>query len=174
MNSPPGIEGERWDSMIYKILTFNYLITIGIASWIAAQAIKSLIFIFRNKRINFKTLSGAGGMPSAHSALVCSVAVGTAHKYGLSSPYFSFAFTLAVIVMYDAMGVRRAAGEQAKAINSMQEYLKKNRCALPDGDEYFKNMVTGLNESLGHTPVEVAAGMALGILIAVLSIIWVH
>lgn len=160
--------------MIYKILTFNYLITIGVVSWIAAQAIKSLIFIFRNKRIDFKTLSGAGGMPSAHSALVCSVAVGTAHEYGLSSPYFSFAFTLAVIVMYDAMGVRHAAGEQAKAINSIQDYLKKHRYELPEGDEYFEHMLTGLNESLGHTPTEVIAGMALGILIAVLSIIWLH
>lgn len=160
--------------MIYKILTFNYLITVGVASWIAAQAIKTLIFICRNKRIDLKTLSGAGGMPSAHSALVCSVAVGTAHEYGLSSPYFSLAFTIAVIVMYDAMGVRHAAGEQAKAINSIQAYLKKNRCELPDSDEYFKNMLTGLNESLGHTPAEVLAGVALGILVAVISIIWVH
>ncbi|WP_255575498.1 divergent PAP2 family protein [Caproiciproducens faecalis] len=153
-------------------MTYNYLIMIGIISWMSAQLIKTIIFLCRNKRIDFKTLSGSGGMPSAHSALVCSVAVGTAHEYGFGSPYFSLAFTLAVIVMYDAMGVRRAAGQQAKAINDLVEYLKDNKCNLPDEGKYLKDSVCRLNESLGHTPLEVFAGVVLGVCVAVVSIIW--
>ncbi len=160
--------------MVLRFLTYNYLIMIGIVSWMLAQLIKSLIFLCRNKRLDFKTISGSGGMPSAHSALVCSVAVGTAHEYGFGSPLFSLAFTLAVIVMYDAMGVRRAAGQQAKAINDIAEYLKENKCNLPDGGEYLKNTASQLNESLGHTPLEVFAGVVLGICVAVASIIWMR
>ena len=160
--------------MVLRFLSYNYLITIGIVSWMTAQLIKSVIFLCRNKRIDFKTLSGSGGMPSAHSALVRSVAVGTAHEYGFASPYFSLAFTLAVIVMYDAMGVRRAAGQQAKAINAIAEYLRDNKHSLPDEGKYLRDTVSGLNESLGHSPAEVFAGVVLGVCVAVVSIIWFH
>jgi uncharacterized protein len=156
------------------MLTSNYLIDIGVVSWVAAQLLKSLAFYIKNKTMNFKTLSGSGGMPSAHSALVCSVAIGTAHQYGFSSPYFSFALTLAMIVMYDAMGVRRAAGEQAKAINEIQEYLQKTQCKLPDGTKFSPGLTHKLDESLGHKPAEVFGGAVLGAFVAFSSIVWFH
>jgi uncharacterized protein len=158
--------------MILNMLTSNYLINIGVTSWITAQLIKTLAFYIKNKTMDFKTLSGSGGMPSAHSALVCSVAIGTAHRYGFHSPYFSLALTLAMIVMYDAMGVRRAAGEQAKAINEIQEYLRKTQCKLPDTIKY--SPIHELNESLGHKPSEVFGGALLGACVAFTSIVWFH
>ena len=160
--------------MILRILTCNYLIDVAAISWVTAQLLKTLVFYLKNKKMDFKTLSGAGGMPSAHSALVCSVAIDTAHKYGLSSPYFSFALTLAMIVMYDAMGVRRAAGNQAKTINQIQDYLKKNQSKLPDGEKYAAGAIHRLDESLGHKPVEVLGGAVLGACVAAVSIVWLH
>ncbi len=160
--------------MILKTLTCNYLINIGVISWVISQLIKTFIFFFKNKKMNLKKLSESGGMPSAHSALVCSVALGTVHKYGLSSPCFSLALTFAMIVMYDAMGVRRAAGEQAKAINQIQEYLYNNECSMPDKEKCLKIPTKKLNESLGHTLIEVVAGCILGICVTVISIVWFH
>jgi len=160
--------------MILKTLACNYLIDIGVISWITAQIIKTLIFFIENKKMNFKRLSESGGMPSAHSALVCSVALGTAYEYGLSSPYFSLALTLAMVVMYDAMGVRRAAGEQAKAINEIRAYLKDNESTLPQEKQCFKHQLHRLNESLGHTPAEVLGGIILGFSVATISILWFH
>ena len=160
--------------MILRILTCNYLIDIAFLSWVTAQLIKTVAFYCHNKTMNFKKLSESGGMPSAHSALVCSLAVGTAHKYGLSSTYFSFALILAMIVMYDAMGVRRAAGQHAKAINEIQEYLKKNGDKLPDSEKYFPSSNRRMCESLGHRPEEVLAGAALGVCIATISIVCFH
>ena len=160
--------------MIFRVLSSNYLIDIGVLSWIIAQLLKTVAYYVKNKIFDFKTLSGSGGMPSAHSALVCSVAVGTAYKYGFYSPYFSFAITLALIVMYDAMGVRRAAGEQAKAINEIREYLKKTETKLPDGAACSAHSIRRLDESLGHQPIEVFAGAVLGTCVAVASIVLLH
>ncbi len=120
---------------------------------------------------------GSGGMPSAHSALVCSIAVGMSRKMGFASPEFALALTLAGIVMYDAMGVRRAAGEQAKVLNKMIFSFKLF------GEDFWKDFNLDqeltdsdleepepkeLKEFLGHTPLEVLGGALLGILVAVL------
>lgn len=102
---------------------------------------------------------GAGGMPSAHSAMVCALFVGVMHRCGAESPEFALAFVLAAVVIYDAMGVRRAAGEQARVVNKLVEIAEKN------GSEITQK---GLKESLGHTPMEVLGGIMLGILIALL------
>lgn len=166
--------GKTGKKMILRILMHNYLIGVAVISWISAQLLKTFLFYVSNKKMDLKRLSGAGGMPSAHSALVSSVAVGAAQEYGLSSPYFSLAFTMAVIVLYDAMGVRHAAGNQAKAINSIREYLKKNESKLAYDDKFFKTAEKNLNESLGHTPCEVLAGVALGACVAVVLSIWLH
>lgn len=160
--------------MILKTLACNYLIDIGVISWIVAQIIKTLLFFIENKKMNFKRLSESGGMPSAHSALVCSVAFGTAYEYGLSSPYFSLALTFAMIVMYDAMGVRRAAGQQAKAINEIRAYLKDKDNTMPEEEQCFKHQLRQLNESLGHTPAEVLGGVVLGFSVATISMLWLH
>ena len=95
-------------------LTGNYLLYVALLSWLAAQVCKTILDFILSGKLDLERMFGAGGMPSAHSALVCSLTISTARKYGISSPFFAFAFVLAAIVMYDAMGVRRAAGEQAR------------------------------------------------------------
>ena len=102
-------------------------------------------------------------MPSAHSALVCSLFVAAAKSQGVNSPIFALSFILAAIVMYDAMGVRRETGEQAKVLNRM----------LTDWMSEEKNLELAetrkrLKEKVGHTPLEVLSGALLGILIAVI------
>lgn len=152
--------------MIRRILTGNYLIDIAFIAWSTAQLIKTVTFYVKHKTMNFKRLSESGGMPSAHSSLVCSVAFTTAYKYGITSTYFSLTLIIAMIVMYDAMGVRRAAGEHAKALNVMQDYLVKNSASLPENERFIPVSSKRYSESLGHKPNEVLAGAALGVCVA--------
>ena len=108
---------------------------------------------------------GAGGMPRAHSALVCSMTIATARKFGVSSPFFAFAFILAAIVMYDAMGVRRAAGEQAKVLNRIVDDWMNEE---DDEENPLRENGKRLKEKVGHTPFEVLSGALLGILMAMI------
>ena len=101
-------------------------------------------------------LVGAGGMPSSHTALVVSLAAGIALREGLDSDLFAVAVVLAGIVMYDAAGVRRAAGKQAKVINKLVREMRVEH----------KVRDTRLKELLGHTPLEVLGGAVHGILVA--------
>lgn len=110
-------------------------------------------------------LHGAGGMPSSHSALVCGVALCAFTTYGYQSPVFAMAMVLAVIVMYDATGVRWAAGLHARAINDLVDYLTDSE---EFGKESLQEMIPELNESLGHRIIEVVCGALLGIVIALL------
>lgn len=142
-------------------LEYNYVLTVAVLSWCAAQVIKTLIHFIRYRTFHAERLFGAGGMPSSHSALVCSATLGVARMEGLGSPVFAVMFVLAVVVMYDAMGVRRAAGQQAKEINRMKQFLEKNT-DMPSGQG------KGLKEFLGHTPFEVLGGALLGILLALI------
>ena len=139
----------------------NYIFLASALSWASAQILKTIIDYFITKDFTAERLVGAGGMPSAHSAFVSALAVSTARFCGLNSPEFALAFGLACVVIYDAMGVRRAAGEQAKVINMLTDELFKN---------YNKEgkVVKQLKELLGHTPLEVLAGCILGITIAML------
>ena len=100
----------------------------------------------------------SGGMPSSHSATVCSMVVATAKLYGTKSVGFALAFVLAFIVMYDAAGVRRAAGEQAKVLNHIADDLSK-------GDTRY--LEKHLKELIGHTPLQVLIGALFGILIPI-------
>ena len=173
----------------FKVITSNYLINVAFLSWAAAQILKTLFTLIAEKRFVAERLFGAGGMPSAHSALVVSLTVAVARKEGFSSPLFALALCFAGIVMYDAMGVRRAAGEQAKVLNSMVSSLFQKRHQFgdfPKLDEYFSKLGKRrqapvpdsqegeekagedkmLNEFLGHTPLEVIGGALLGILMA--------
>jgi len=107
---------------------------------------------------------GAGGMPSAHSASVCGMTIAISRSVGFESPLFAISFLFASIVMYDAMGVRRAAGEQARVINMIVKKNNENK-----GEAIFsaKNK-EHLKEFLGHTPLEVMGGAMLGILVAMI------
>ena len=143
-------------------LLSNYILNVAILSWFAAQVLKTIFTFVSTKKLNLERMFGAGGMPSAHSALVCSMAVAVSRIAGVGSPLFALASMLAAIVMYDAMGVRRAAGEQAKVINKAVNDDAEDE--EPDGEIEHKT----LKEFLGHTPLEVLCGALLGILIAML------
>lgn len=147
------------------LLAFTYYnspLTVAVVSWFAAQVIKTIAYLLVHREFNAERLFGAGGMPSSHSALVCSLTVSVARVSGYGSPEFAISFVLALIVMYDAMGVRRAAGLHAKEINKMKKAFDEQRDEDEDSDE------KELKEFLGHTPLEVLAGALLGILIAML------
>ena len=139
----------------------NYVLSVALLSWFSAQVIKTLLNLFKTKKLKMERMIGAGGMPSAHSASVCSMTIAIARSVGFQSPLFAMSFLLASIVMYDAMGVRRAAGEHAKVINMI---VKKNKNDI----SYIPRNKGELKEFLGHTPLEVLGGALLGILIAML------
>lgn len=165
----------------FAVITGNYVINIGFIAWFAAQLIKTILAYIPSKKIIWERMVGSGGMPSSHSSLVCAIAVGIAKKLGYGSPEFAIAIALAGIVMYDAMGVRRAAGEQAKVLNKMVIdfkdmflMIKEEFDALAHGDAdgqpegpSLEEKSKRLKEFLGHTPLEVLCGAILGIVIAV-------
>lgn len=158
----------------WEMITSNYLINVGVTSWAAAQLLKLILTLVTTRELVLERLVGAGGMPSAHSALVCSMTVAMAKAEGFQSPVFALTVAFAAVVMYDAMGVRRAAGEHAKALNKMAFDLRNLNQNLSD---FFSDISTSeaskeakeekeLKEFLGHTPLQVLGGALLGILIA--------
>lgn len=152
--------------MNLSFLLSNPLINVSVISWAAAQAIKTLIDTVKHKQFDRHRLSGAGGMPSSHSAVTCSVLLTSYYLYGFNSPVFALSFVIALIVMYDATGVRWAAGLHAKAINRIVEYLDAEDL---EDDMDLRDLIPKLNESLGHRVREVVCGAALGFLIALLG-----
>ena len=145
-------------SIIEEILGNKILIT-GIIGWAVAQGLKTLIYALINRKVDLKRLTGDGGMPSAHSATVTSVAVMTGLKCGFGSASFAIAAILAIVVMHDAMGVRLETGKQAQVINEMFEFLDRL-------SEESISMDVKLKELVGHTPMQVLAGCVLGIVVA--------
>ena len=137
-------------------LAQNRVLWTAMLCWLSAQVIKVIFYAVRNRHFSFQRLVGAGGMPSSHSATVCGLAVAVGRTCGLASPMFAIAMIVAAVVMYDATGVRRAAGEQAKVL--------KRLILEQDWSQAQKN----LKEFLGHTPLEVLAGAILGIALAFL------
>ena len=152
--------------MDLSFLLSNPLINVSILSWAAAQGIKTLIDTVKHKQFDRRRLSGAGGMPSSHSAVTCSVLLTSYYLYGFNSPVFALSFVVALIVMYDATGVRWAAGLHAKAINRIVAHLDAED---PEDDPDLRDLIPRLNESLGHRVREVVCGAALGFLIALLG-----
>lgn len=140
----------------------NYILNVALLSWFSAQVIKTLLNFIKTGKFNPERMIGAGGMPSAHSASVCGLTIAIAKTSGFASPMFAIAFLFSAVVMYDAMGVRRAAGDQAKVINMI---VRKNKSDITSYTPKHKNQ---LKEFLGHTPAEVLGGAILGIVIALL------
>ncbi len=130
-----------------------------VLSWFVAQVLKVILVFIKNKKMDFRRLIGSGGMPSSHAAFVVSLAVSVGLTEGFSSTLFAVTVVIALVVMYDAAGVRRAAGQQAKILNKLVEDWEKNN---------FENTEKKLKELLGHTPTEVFAGAVLGTVIALL------
>jgi uncharacterized protein len=141
----------------------NHVLLTGLTGWILAQALKIPIDLLQNRHWNWALFFAAGGMPSSHSALVTSTAMAVGLHYGFDNPIFGVATALAMIVVYDATGIRRQAGMQAQKINILVEELLKGH---PISEEH-------LREVLGHTPLEAMGGVILGLIVAfVLWFLW--
>ncbi len=169
-------------------LIHNQYVIVSATSWFLAQVIKTILNFIMNKELNLERMVGAGGMPSAHSAFVISLMVITGRINGWDSFEVAICFALAAVVMYDATGVRQAAGQHAKVLNQIVstmydnfnvvlEIEKKHKFDLfrkrrkEDPDEQAVQQANEQNqqllkELLGHTLLEVAGGVILGILVA--------
>ena len=131
----------------------------SIISWFVAQLIKVITVIINDKRIDFRRFVGSGGMPSSHASFVTALTTSVGIIEGISSVNFAICAVFSLVVMYDAAGVRRAAGQQAKILNKIVKEWEKMD---------FGHTDKRLKELLGHTPFEVFAGALLGIAIAIL------
>lgn len=135
----------------------NHVLVVALIACLSAQLLKVVFELLYHGKVNVRALVETGGMPSSHSALVTALAVGVGQAQGWASPDFAIAFVVAVIVMYDASGVRQAAGKQARILNQIIDELFREN---PEFNE------DRLKELLGHTPVQVIVGSALGVAIA--------
>ncbi len=148
---------------IHSVLTFNEILTVSLLSWFVAQVLKTIINFVLLGRFQLERMWGDGGMPSAHSATVTAMVIATARSEGIHSAIFAVAAVVAIITMHDAMGVRRETGEQAKGLNKMLEQWIE---VIEKNNPFLQNM--HLKEMVGHTPLQVMAGFALGILVGFL------
>lgn len=143
--------------MWLKELLANKILISAVLGWFSAQMIKFLLVLIEDKKINFERLVGSGGMPSSHTSFVTALTAAVAIREGVSTADFAICCVFALVVMYDASGVRRATGEQAALLNRLVENFGREKLE-----------VTGerLKELMGHSPLEVMAGAALGIAVA--------
>lgn len=144
----------------------NRIFMTSASAWAIAQIIKTFIDFGINGKVNLERLVGSGGMPSCHSATVCSLATISFLTYGASSFEFAVTTMLAIIVMYDARGVRRETGTQAVVINEIMEYLSNPLDDRYNDPEFSQEK---LKELIGHTPLQVACGAILGIVVAIIA-----
>jgi acid phosphatase family membrane protein YuiD len=129
-----------------------------LVAWAIAQAAKVILTSVRQRRLNLRVLAETGGMPSSHAAIVMGMTTAVGKYAGVSSAAFAIALIFSFVVMYDAAGLRRAAGRQAAILNRLVEDLVHMR-----GMQEQK-----LRELLGHTPVEVVVGAVLGIVVGLI------
>lgn len=134
----------------------NYPLMAALIAWLIAQVVKPPLGYIKTHKWNWALLLRAGGMPSSHSALVAATAHAIGLYEGFSSSYFAISFALAMVVIYDATGIRRQAGKHARIINQMITDLAQGH---PLKQEQ-------LREVLGHTPAEAVAGTLLGVMVA--------
>ncbi|MCL6433511.1 MAG: divergent PAP2 family protein [Leptolyngbyaceae cyanobacterium HOT.MB2.61] len=138
----------------------NQVLLVALVACVTAQVLKLVLDFSKNGKVNVRVLVETGGMPSAHSALVAALATGVGQTVGWASPDFAIALVFAIIVMYDAAGVRQAAGKQARILNQIiDEFFNE--------DHHFNE--DRLKELLGHTPFQVIVGSILGVVISWLA-----
>lgn len=137
----------------------NKIFMTTLAAWAIAQTVKVSIGAVRQRRFDFRWFVGTGGMPSSHAAGASCLATAIGLSYGFDTVYFALSASFALVVMFDAQGVRRATGKQAQVLNKITE------------DIYWQGKVNEnrLRELIGHTPVEVIVGFLLGSLIAIVA-----
>ena len=139
---------------LIDLLTNKFLL-VSLSSWFVAQVLKTVLYAIETKKLDWTRLCGDGGMPSGHSATVTSLAVFCGLSFGFGSFQFAVTAILAIIVCHDAMGVRLETGKQAVKINELLEVFE---LIHPD-----KISEANLKEFVGHTPIQVAAGICIGI-----------
>lgn len=137
----------------------NKYIYIPFLLWFSIQLFKLIYDLIVTKKFNFKRIMGAGGMPSSHSAVVAGLATLVGKYEGINSALFALSFIFAFVVMYDACGVRRAAGKQAALLNKLVETPGLT------GIQVSERLV----EVLGHTPVQVFVGALIGIVVGLIA-----
>ena len=144
---------------IFNQIIKNKILMTTLSAWLIAQTIKVVIGIIRQRRFDFRWFVGTGGMPSSHASGASCLATAIGLEYGFSSVHFALAAAFAIVVMFDAQGVRRATGKQAHILNKITE------------DIYWQGRIDEgrLRELVGHTPVEVIMGFLLGVIIALLA-----
>lgn len=143
---------------LQKAISNKYLY-IPLMVWFCIQLFKVVSDLIKTKKFNFKRILGAGGMPSSHSAVVTTLATMIGKNEGLDTPIFAISVIFALVVMYDAAGVRRAAGKQARLLNKIVETPGLS------GVQVQEKLV----EVLGHTPLQVIVGAAIGIAVGLLG-----
>ena len=141
----------------FRTILNNDILLAAFIAWALAQFLKIFIELFRTKRLHLSLVFSTGGMPSSHSAFMAATATAVGLSEGFDTTAFAIAAAICIVVMSDAAGVRRAAGKQAQVINKLFENIENTGFAL---DKKLK-------ELLGHTPVEVACGALLGIIVAI-------
>ncbi len=140
-------------------LYHNKIFLTTLSAWVIAQTIKVIIGVIRERKFDFRWFVGTGGMPSSHTAGASCLAVAIGLSNGFDSVAFALAASFAIVVMFDAQGVRRASGRQAQILNRIMD------------DIYWQGKIREgrLRELIGHTPIEVIAGFLLGVVIAFVS-----
>jgi len=137
-------------------LNYYPYVVIPLIAWAIAQSLKVVTDSLRHRRVDLAQLGSSGGMPSSHTAMVLSLTTLIGRKVGVGSPEFAISAIFSAVVMYDATGVRRAVGQQARILNRIVDDLLTQQGLNEDR----------LRELIGHTPFEVYAGAALGIVVA--------
>ena len=143
----------------FMMFITNKYIYVPIILWFGIQLFKLIYDLCTTKKFNFKRILGAGGMPSSHSAVVVSIATLIGKNYGVDSAIFALSLIFALVVMYDACGVRRAAGKQARLLNKIVETPGLSSVQVQEK----------LVEVLGHTPLQVIVGAFIGIVVGILA-----
>lgn len=138
----------------FMMFVTNKYIYVPIILWFCIQSFKLIYDLCTTQKINFKRIIGAGGMPSSHSAIVIALATLIGKNLGVDSPIFAITLIFAFIVMYDACGVRRAAGKQAKVLNEIVNTRGLSNLKVQEK----------LQEALGHTPIQVFVGALIGLI----------
>ena len=137
----------------------NPIVLCSLLSWMVAQALKVPLYYLVEHKVDWKRLVGSGGMPSSHSAMVIALMLSIGFTQGFHTPEFGITVVLSLIVMYDAIGVRRETGTQATVINRILKEVFINGNRISDDE---------LKELIGHTPFEVVGGVVVGTVITVL------
>lgn len=143
-----------------KNLVTNKYIVVPLLLWFALQTFKVICDCIKNKKFNYRRILGAGGMPSSHSSVVVVLATLIGKYEGTQTAIFAVSLILALVVMYDAAGIRRAAGKQAQVLNKIVE----NPEIVGEVDVQEK-----LVEVLGHTPTQVLVGAIIGFIVGIIA-----